>query len=144
MLFARLRGFATSIAIWAGLTALFGAAYGVAYLLGLLPDHIVLEAGGFPGGVPAVLALWGARVGARGGAIFALLLMIAERRVSLSKVSAVRVGLWGAFSSVAGGLLVFGPRPTMEVALAVTGFVLGFLTLRIAQRETAVSPGLNS
>lgn len=142
MVFARVRGLATSVAIWAGLTAAFGAAIAVAYSFGLLPDHISMEAGDFPGGLPAALALWGARVGALGGAIFALLMMIAERRVSLLKLSGARVGLWAAFSSAAGGFLVFGPRPATEATLAVIGFVLGFLTLRIARRKTAarISP----
>jgi hypothetical protein len=136
LLLARLRGLATSMAIWASLTAALGAAYGLAYSFGLMPAHIRLEAGDFPGGVPAVLAVWGARVGARTGAIFAVSMMIAERRVSLSTLRGVRVGLWASFSSAAAGLLVFGPMPGIEPALAVFGFVFGFLTLRIAQRET--------
>ena len=112
---ARLRAVAFTTLLWAVAFCVVGVVYGLYRAWTMAPPDI-------PIGVarlrivelmPLVFAAWGAI----SGAVFAILLSLAERRRSLADLSVVRTALWGAIGS---GI---APAVILLVALSQTGWM---------------------
>lgn len=132
MLLRRLRGILTTAALWAIPWSAFGLLAGVAYRLGLFPGFFIQTRPGL-GGIVVALGLAGAVVGAVNGAVFASLLLLAERKRSLGDLRASRTGVWGGLATGATVLLILG-SPYIAAGTAVIGFLAGAGSVRLAQR----------
>jgi hypothetical protein len=129
----RLRGVLTTAALWAIPWSAFGLVAGVAYKLGLFPTGFVFFGPSILGGIVGTLGIAGAIVGAVNGAVFATLLLVAERKHHLGDLRAGRTGIWGGLATGATVLLILG-SPYIAAGTAVIGFLAGAGSVRLAQR----------
>ncbi len=132
----RVRGIVVSMLLWAVPWTLVGLAIGVA-----LTRMGVVWISPFPErlGVPGVLALIGATIGAINGLAFALLMMVAERKRTAETLSVGRVGLWGAIATGAVAALVF--PPVIALAGAAVGFGAAAAMAYLARRSSTSVEG---
>jgi hypothetical protein len=133
----RLRGILVSMLIWAVPWALVGLAFGIILAsmenVGVSPDP-------GPLGVPGLLALIGAMVGAVNGLVFALFVLTAERNRTVETLHVGRVGLWGALASGGIATFVLGLTP-FTLATAVLGFAAAASMAYVARRGARHAAG---
>lgn len=127
-----LRGFLGLVVTW-GIT--WGAVFA---LLGLIvgfvdPDSID------PGEGPLRIAWIGAFYGVVSGAVFALLLSVAERRRAITELSAGRAALWGAISAAVFPLLT-PVADSMLIFLCPIGAALAAGSVGLAKRAVLRAP----
>jgi hypothetical protein len=126
----RLRGILVSMLIWSVPWALAGLAVGLALAgmdLNVSPD---------PGwlGVPGLLAMIGAAVGAANGLVFALFVLAAERNRTVETLRVGRIGLWGALASGGIAAFLFGST-VVALGTAALGFGAAASMAYVARRS---------
>jgi hypothetical protein len=149
VLLRRIRGLVISATTWAVVFAAVGLARLSVYgILGTLyptgPEGLL--------GIVRRVALNGALAGLASGAVFATIVMLAERRRDFTALTGRRFALWGLGAGIlfVGGANVayaIAGRLPLDLATAVwTGFYgivgagIGFTTYRLARRHRAGTP----
>ena len=128
MFFRRVRGLVGTAVTWGGAWALIGLGVGAAFWI---TGATVFSRHG-----PSWMLVWaevGAFNGAISGAVFALAVMVSERRRQLDAIGALRFGILGAVTT--GGLVALSgaPLPTSAICSAL-GFLTGSGSAVVARR----------
>jgi hypothetical protein len=130
LLLRRIRGVAVSMVLWAVPWALLFVCFATA-IRNVYPIEMYTGERGllFFAGV-------GASIGALNGLLFAILLMIGERRRGLDAVRGWRVGLWAALSTLAVVWDTGSFAPWLPAACTALGFGAGVGMLRLARHAS--------
>jgi len=144
-LLQRLRGLAGTALLWAAVWLLVGLAFGVYQAETRSRPDVPIAFPWFQiiATATAIWTVWGAV----SGAVFALVLTLAERRHALSELSMPRFALWGALGAIALPAIyllvvaiqerdpeMFGPFALILSVCAALGAVAAVGTLALARR----------